>query len=116
MEERPAEEELEGALVHLKAQQLVLLHRGGPQGVSRQHSFRWELLCGGEQLEIFPTPLTQKELRHFTARCAFGSGFPEKQTHFALLPFVTLKSKYVSMQQRVPNCGWGLPEVLLDDL
>lgn len=30
VEERPAEEKLEGTLVHFKAQQLVLLHRGGP--------------------------------------------------------------------------------------
>lgn len=51
VEERPAEEELEGALVHLEAEQLVLLHRGGPQGLSGQHSPGWELLCGGEQLE-----------------------------------------------------------------
>lgn len=51
VEERPAEEELEGTLVHLKAQQLVLLHRGGPQGLPGQHSPGWELLCGGKQLK-----------------------------------------------------------------
>lgn len=37
VEERSAEEELEGALVHLKAQLLVLLHRGGPQGLPGEH-------------------------------------------------------------------------------
>lgn len=37
VEERSAEEELEGALVHLEAQQPVLLHRGGPQGLPREH-------------------------------------------------------------------------------
>ncbi len=60
MEERPAKEELEGALVHLKAEQLVLLHWGGPKGVPGQHSSGWELLCGGEQREIiiFQTLLT----------------------------------------------------------
>lgn len=52
VEKRPAEEELEGALVHLEAEQLVLLQRGGPQGLPRQHSSGWELLCGGKQLEM----------------------------------------------------------------
>lgn len=52
VEERPAEEELEGALVHPKAEQPVLLHRGGPQRLPGQHSSGWELLCGGKQLEI----------------------------------------------------------------
>lgn len=37
VEERSAEEELEGALVHLKAQLLVLLHRGGSQGLPGEH-------------------------------------------------------------------------------
>lgn len=41
VEERPAEEELEGALVHPTTQQPVLLHRGGPQGLSRQHRSGW---------------------------------------------------------------------------
>lgn len=41
VEERPAEEELEGALVHFTTQQPLLLHRGGPQGVSRQHRPGW---------------------------------------------------------------------------
>lgn len=41
VEERSAEEELEGALVHLTTQQPVLLHRGGPQGLSRQHRSGW---------------------------------------------------------------------------
>lgn len=41
VEERPAEEELEGALVHPTTQQPVLLHRGGPQGLSRQHCSGW---------------------------------------------------------------------------
>lgn len=45
VEERPAEEKLEGTLVHLKAEQLVLLHRGGPQGLPGQHSSGRELLC-----------------------------------------------------------------------
>lgn len=52
VEERPAEEKLEGTLVHFKAEQLILLHRGGPQGVPGQHRPGWELLCGGEQLEM----------------------------------------------------------------
>ena len=50
VEKRPTEEKLEGTLVHLEAQQLVLLHWGGPQGLPRQHSPGWELLCGGEQV------------------------------------------------------------------
>lgn len=50
VEKRPAEEKLEGALVHLEAKQLVLLHRGRPQGLPRQHISGWELLCGGKQL------------------------------------------------------------------
>lgn len=41
VEEGPAEEELEGALVHSKTQQPVLLHRGGPQGLSGQHRSGW---------------------------------------------------------------------------
>lgn len=52
VEERPAEEKLEGTLVHLKAEQLVLLHRGGPQGLPGQHTSGWELLCGGKQLDM----------------------------------------------------------------
>lgn len=52
VEKRPAEEKLEGTLVHLKAEQLVLLHWGGPQGLPGQHSSGWELLCGGKQLEM----------------------------------------------------------------
>lgn len=47
VEERSAEEELEGALVHLKAQQPVLLHRGGPQGLPGEHRLGRELLRGG---------------------------------------------------------------------
>lgn len=49
VEKRPAEEKLERALVHLEAKQLVLLHRGRPQGLPRKHSSGWELLCGGKQ-------------------------------------------------------------------
>lgn len=49
VEERPAEEELEGTLVHLKAEQLILLHGGRPQGLPGQHSSGRELLCRGEQ-------------------------------------------------------------------
>ena len=49
MEERAAEEELEGALVYPQAQQFVLLQWRGPKGVSRQHTSGWELLCGGKQ-------------------------------------------------------------------
>lgn len=52
VEERPAKKELEGTLVHLKAEQLVLLHRGGPQRLPGQHSPGWELLCGGKQQEM----------------------------------------------------------------
>lgn len=47
VEERSAAEELEGALVHLKAQLLVLLHRGGPQGLPGEHRSGRELLRGG---------------------------------------------------------------------
>lgn len=57
VEERPAEEELEGALVHLKAQLLVLLHRGGPQGLPGEHRSGRELLCGGTTQRL-PTLLT----------------------------------------------------------
>lgn len=49
VEERSAEEELEGALVHLKAQQLVLLHRGGPQRLPGEHRSGRELLRGGTE-------------------------------------------------------------------
>lgn len=55
VEERPAEEKLEGTLVHFKAQQLVLLHWGGPQGLPGQHSSGWELLCGGDHLSKLNT-------------------------------------------------------------
>lgn len=47
VEERSAKEELEGALVHLKAQQPVLLHRGGPQRLPGEHRSGRELLRGG---------------------------------------------------------------------
>lgn len=57
VEERSAEEELEGALVHLKAQLLVLLHRGGPQGLPGEHHSGRELLCGGTTQHL-TTPLT----------------------------------------------------------
>lgn len=49
VEKRTAEEKLEGALVHFEAQQPVVLHRRGPQGLSREYSPGWELLCGGKQ-------------------------------------------------------------------
>lgn len=52
VEKRPTSAKLEGALVHLKAKQLVLLHGGGPQGLPGQHSSGWKLLCGGKQLEM----------------------------------------------------------------
>lgn len=49
VEERPTEEELEGTLVHSKAEQLGLLHWRRPQGLPGEHSSGWELLCGGKQ-------------------------------------------------------------------
>lgn len=55
VEERPAEEKLEGTLVHAEAEQLVLLHRGGSQGLPGQHSSGRELLRGGEQPRMFNT-------------------------------------------------------------
>lgn len=58
VEERAAEEELEGALVHLKAQLLVLLHRGGSQGLPGEHRSGRELFCGGTT-QRFPPPWHQ---------------------------------------------------------
>lgn len=68
VEKRPAEEKLEGTLVHTEAQQLVLLYWGGPQGLPRQHTARWELLCGGRLLPDH----TLSKLKYMCANC-----FPE---------------------------------------
>lgn len=68
VEERPVEEKLEGALVHIKAKQTVLLHRGRPQGVPRQHNSGWELLCGGtvisRRCSSFNTPDTKHNYQY----------------------------------------------------
>lgn len=96
VEERPAEEELEGALVHLKAQQFVLLHWGGPQGVPRQHSSGWKLLCGGEQLKMI-----MFQQINIYSNILFGS-LSRKYLHSQLLFFVTLKLHH-SLSQWFPN-------------
>lgn len=49
VEERAAKEKLEGTLVHFEAQQPVLLHRRGPQGLPREYSPGRELLRGGKR-------------------------------------------------------------------
>lgn len=52
MEKGPAEEKLEGTLVHLKAKQPVVLHWRGPQRLPGEHNVGWKLLCGGERLKM----------------------------------------------------------------
>lgn len=96
VEERPAEEELEGTLVHLKAKQLVLLHRGGPQGVPGQHSSGWELLCGGKQLTLERTVAFYNNV--------FLVTLPRNEIHCSFVFLCTYESFFMPA---VPNLGVG---------